>query len=94
MAYKIEDSEFKYYVRLVGEDTQEANSITPLKVIFSIKRSFVELTMKAHGKVDLYFHSYFLENYLQTILNRTKDHQLPGENGTEPISFDSDKFFK
>lgn len=32
-----------------------------------INKAFIDLTMKAHGKADLYFHAYFWEKYLKSL---------------------------
>lgn len=34
-------------------------------IILSINKPFIQLTMKANGKADLYFHAYFWEKYLK-----------------------------
>jgi len=36
-------------------------------VILSINKPFIQLTMKANGKADLYFHAYFWEQYLKKL---------------------------
>ena len=32
-----------------------------------VNKAFIDLTMKAHGKADLYFHAYFWEKYLKSL---------------------------
>lgn len=36
-------------------------------VIMTINKAYIDLTMRANGKADLYFHSYFIERYLQSL---------------------------
>ena len=36
-------------------------------IILNINKPFIQLTMKANGKADLYFHAYFWEKYLKQI---------------------------
>lgn len=32
-----------------------------------INKAYIELTLRSNGKADLYFHSYFIENYLRSL---------------------------
>lgn len=32
-----------------------------------VNKAYIDLTMRANGKADLYFHSYFIENYLRSL---------------------------
>ena len=36
-------------------------------IILTINKPFIQLTMKANGKADLYFHAYFVEKYLRSL---------------------------
>lgn len=36
-------------------------------IILNINKPFIQLTMKANGKADLYFHAYFWEKYLKQL---------------------------
>ena len=36
-------------------------------IVLQINKAFIDLTMKAHGKADLYFHAYFWEKYLKSL---------------------------
>ena len=36
-------------------------------IILNLNKPFIQLTMKANGKADLYFHAYFWEKYLQQL---------------------------
>ena len=36
-------------------------------IILNLNKPFIQLTMKANGKADLYFHAYFWEKYLKQI---------------------------
>jgi len=36
-------------------------------IILTINKPFIQLTMKANGKADLYFHAYFIEKYLRSL---------------------------
>jgi hypothetical protein len=42
-------------------------SITDDNIILTINKPFIQLTMRANGKADLYFHAYFLEKYLKSL---------------------------
>jgi len=42
-------------------------SITEEHIVLTINKPFIQLTMKANGKADLYFHAYFLEKYLKSL---------------------------
>jgi len=42
-------------------------SITDDHIVLTINKPFIQLTMKANGKADLYFHAYFLEKYLKSL---------------------------
>ena len=42
-------------------------TITDDNIILTINKPFIQLTMKANGKADLYFHAYFLEKYLKSL---------------------------
>jgi hypothetical protein len=41
-------------------------------VVLNINKPFIQLTMKANGKADLYFHAYFWEKYIHSISDNTK----------------------
>ena len=54
-----------------------------------LNRAFIDLSMKAKGKADLYFHAYFWQEYLKTLndlLNQAKkqgmDVQESGTSGS------------
>lgn len=36
-------------------------------IILNLNKPFIQLTMKANGKADLYFHAYFWEKYLKQL---------------------------
>lgn len=36
-------------------------------IILKLSKPYIELTMKAHGKADLYFHAYFWNTYLKSL---------------------------
>ena len=36
-------------------------------IVLNLNKPFIQLTMKANGKADLYFHAYFWEKYLQQL---------------------------
>jgi len=42
-------------------------SIQDDNIILTINKPFIQLTMKANGKADLYFHAYFVEKYLRSL---------------------------
>ena len=48
-------------------------------VILSINKPFIQLTMKANGKADLYFHAYFWEKYLKNIDSSKTGGPLPSK---------------
>lgn len=41
-------------------------------IILLINKPFIQLTMKANGKADLYFHAYFWEKYLRSLNDSSK----------------------
>ena len=55
-------------------------------VILNINKPFIQLTMKANGKADLYFHAYFWEKYLKSIGDGTKLSGPPGTRTKTPVS--------
>lgn len=71
-----------YFVKLV-EQTDENKSVElekkfidkiaqDLKVSFknwflTVNKAYIDLTMKANGKADLYFHAYFVEQYIKSL---------------------------
>ena len=36
-------------------------------IILNINKPFIQLTMRANGKADLYFHAYMWEQYLKQL---------------------------
>jgi hypothetical protein len=42
-------------------------SIQDDNIILTINKPFIQLTMRANGKADLYFHAYFVEKYLRSL---------------------------
>lgn len=41
-------------------------------IILQVNKPFIQLTMKANGKADLYFHAYFWEKYLRSLNDSQK----------------------
>ena len=41
-------------------------------IILQVNKPFIQLTMKANGKADLYFHAYFWEKYLRSLNDAQK----------------------
>jgi len=41
-------------------------------IILQVNKPFIQLTMKANGKADLYFHAYFWEKYLKSLNDAQK----------------------
>ena len=41
-------------------------------IVMTISRPFIQLTMKANGKADLYFHAHFWEKYVKTLQDTAK----------------------
>jgi len=41
-------------------------------IILTVNKPFIQLTMKANGKADLYFHAYFWEKYLRSLNDMQK----------------------
>jgi hypothetical protein len=50
----------KYQARIFDDLKMKQENI-----ILNINKPFIQLTMKANGKADLYFHAYFWEKYLK-----------------------------
>jgi len=48
-------------------EAQQELRIEDSSILMTIKKAFIELAMKANGKADLYFHSYFIETYLKSL---------------------------
>ena len=59
-------------------------------ILLSINKPFIQLTMKANGKADLYFHAYFWEQYLRSLM----DLQSPGDPGRVDIFSDEYPFMR
>ena len=62
---KLED---KYQQRIFEELRIKADNI-----VLILNRPFIDLTMKANGKADLYFHAYFWEKYLRNLTELQKN---------------------
>ena len=45
-------------------------------VLLNLKRDFFDLTLKANGKLELYFHAYFWTQYIGDLLKKSG---LPAE---------------
>ena len=41
-------------------------------IILQVNKPFIQLTMKANGKADLYFHAYLWEKYLRSLNDSQK----------------------
>lgn len=46
-------------------------------IILQVNKPFIQLTMKANGKADLYFHAYFWEKYLKSLNDAQKKNGGP-----------------
>jgi hypothetical protein len=54
----------------LSEDSSEDTKVDE-NVLIVIKKSLLDLTLKANGKADLYFHAYFWSLYITSIFERT-----------------------
>jgi len=50
----------------------EELSIKQEHIVMTINRPYIDLTMKANGKADLYFHAHFWEKYLRNLTELQK----------------------
>ena len=61
---------YTYFVRLSPADAQNdkqiqtALGISEANIVLEIEKAFVNLSLKANGKADLYFNAYFWQQYL------------------------------
>ena len=55
-----------FKINLVG-DSEESQQDESKTSFISLKRSHFELTLRANGKAEIYFHSYFWSSYLDTV---------------------------
>lgn len=75
-----DDSFTPYFIKIasVGDDSnaeserQLIDAATELGIthdtqFMEINKAYIELTLRSNGKADLYFHSYFIENYLRSL---------------------------
>ena len=62
-------------------DAQTNLGVEESQVLMTLNKAYIDLSMKANGKADLYFHSYFMEKYL---LSLTESQQKL--EGTDPAS--------
>jgi len=37
------------------------------QILLNLNKAYLDLTMKSKGKADLYFHSYFWQEYLRSL---------------------------
>jgi len=49
-------------------------------VVLNVNKPFIQLSMKANGKADLYFHAYFWEKYLKNISENNKIGNPPAKS--------------
>jgi len=80
---KAEDSRNAAEIALAenySQKIQDELNITAENIILQISKPFIQLTMKANGKADLYFHAYFWEKYLRSLSD------LQSKGGKSPNS--------
>ena len=53
-----------FYISVEPQDSNRKD------VILTIKREYLELTINANGKAELYFHSYFWTEYFEALQKR------------------------
>lgn len=51
------------------QEKMSALGVTNDHIVMTLNRAFIDLVMKANGKADLYFHSYFIERYLKSLID-------------------------
>ena len=47
------------------KDLQIISPVT--QILLNLNKAYLDLTMKSKGKADLYFHSYFWQEYLRSL---------------------------
>ena len=86
----IDDSIYTKELELVQKYEKRIFSelgITEDNILIDINKAYLELTMKANGKADLYFHAYMWDKYL-------RDLQKKYDNSTEkPDDFEKIQLF-
>jgi hypothetical protein len=74
-----EESVPQIYVKLQGNESssaegsseaKDAENESPKNTVLTLKRSFLNLTLKANGKADLYFHAYFWHSFALSLYLR------------------------
>ena len=51
-----------------GTDSSDSKTVNNEQVLLSFKKSLIDLTLKANGKADLYFHAYLWHIYILTLI--------------------------
>jgi hypothetical protein len=49
---------------------QNELGIEDISLFMNINKAYIDLTMRANGKADLYFHSYFIESYIDSLTDQ------------------------
>ena len=58
----IEAADVDFEVHLIGEDSKSSNA-----GFLTLKKSHFDLSIRAKGKAELYFHSYFWTSYIDNL---------------------------
>lgn len=56
-----------FYIKLQVGDVSSSDEEKEAKCIFTLKKDFVDLTLKANGKAELYFHAHFWLTFAQSL---------------------------